>query len=129
MQSQNPIPVYPSQSGTIGNSSSTIQEELKETKHSTIQQSIKTMYLLTNNFFFLKHSFASISDKAPGIFIGKDMNYQSNHGTHTFPLTAKNAKILSNFLAKPQTVINSHHILTNQTKIYNLLQMNFLSDC
>jgi hypothetical protein len=51
MQSQNPIPVYPSQSGTIRNSSSTIQEELKETKHSMIQQGIKTMYLLTKFFF------------------------------------------------------------------------------
>ena len=54
MQSQNPIPVYPSQSGTIRNSSATIQEELKETKHSTIQQGIKTIYLLTKSFFFLK---------------------------------------------------------------------------
>ena len=42
MQSQNPIPIYPTQSGNIRNSSTTTREELvgHETKHVTAQQGI-----------------------------------------------------------------------------------------
>ena len=43
MQSQNPIPMYPTQSGTARNSSTTAREELKETKHVTAQQGMKAI--------------------------------------------------------------------------------------
>ena len=46
MQSQNPIPMYPTQSGTTRNSSTTTREELvdNETKHVTAQQGMKAIF-------------------------------------------------------------------------------------
>ena len=46
MQSQNPIPIYLTQSGTIRNSSTTTREELvdHETKHVTAQQGMKAIF-------------------------------------------------------------------------------------
>ena len=44
MQSQNPILIYSTQSGTIRNSSTTTREEIKETKHVTAQQGMKAIF-------------------------------------------------------------------------------------
>ena len=43
MQSQNPIPIYSTKSGTIRNSTTT-REEIKETKHITAQQGMKAIF-------------------------------------------------------------------------------------
>jgi len=100
-----------------------------ETKCYLLQKVSNSTITLLRSYFYTEYS-ASISDKVPSatMHVGKQLKEKANHVTHTFPMTAKTAEILSNFLAKPQTVINNH-ILTNESNNYNLLPMHYLSAC